>query len=41
MPEEWPVPGNTPEAFLRSVIGEGIPPIFILQIFNSVIGNDL
>ena len=41
LPEEWPVPGNTPEAFLRSVIGEGIPPIFILQIFNSVIGNDL
>ena len=29
LPENWPVPENTSEAFLRRIIGEGIPPLFV------------
>ena len=37
LPIEWPLPENTPEAFLRSIIGEGIPPIFLKKVFENLL----
>ena len=37
LPANWPVPIDTPEAFLRSVIGEGIPPLFVKKVFENII----
>lgn len=36
LPESWPVPLNTPEAFLRRIIGEGIPPLFVKKVFENL-----
>lgn len=36
LPKDWPVPDNTPEAFLRRIIGEGIPPLFVKKLFESL-----
>lgn len=36
LPANWNIPSNTPEAFLRSTIGEGIPPLFVKKIFNNL-----
>ena len=36
LPDDWPLPGNTNEAFLRSVIGEGIPPLFVKKVFENI-----
>ena len=36
LPANWNVPSNTPEAFLRSTIGEGIPPLFVKKLFNNL-----
>lgn len=36
LPEDWPVPENTSEAFLRRVIGEGIPPLFVKKVFGNL-----
>lgn len=36
LPKNWPVPENTSEAFLRRIIGEGIPPLFVRQVFNMI-----
>jgi DNA (cytosine-5)-methyltransferase 1 len=36
-PEDWPVPDDSPEAFLRSVMGEGIPPLFLKQVFEGIL----
>jgi DNA (cytosine-5)-methyltransferase 1 len=36
LPEDWPVPENTSEAFLRRVIGEGIPPLFVKKVFENL-----
>lgn len=36
LPDDWPVPLNTPEAFLRRIIGEGIPPLFIKKVFEQL-----
>ena len=33
LPDDWALPLNTNEAFVRSVIGEGIPPLFIKKLF--------
>lgn len=33
LPDDWPVPVDTPNEFLRSVIGEGIPPLFTKKVF--------
>lgn len=33
LPDDWPLPTSTPETFVRSVIGEGIPPLFIKKLF--------
>jgi DNA (cytosine-5)-methyltransferase 1 len=37
LPSNWPVPDNTSEAFLRRVIGEGIPPLFVKKVFEELI----
>jgi len=37
LPSDWNIPNNTSEAFLRSVIGEGIPPLFVKKIFESLL----
>lgn len=36
LPEDWPVPENTSEAFLRRIIGEGIPPLLVKHIFEQL-----
>ena len=36
LPEDWPVPLNTSEAFLRRIIGEGIPPLFVKKVFEQL-----
>lgn len=37
LPEDWPIPDNAPEAFLRSIIGEGIPPLFVKKVFKQIL----
>lgn len=36
LPEDWPIPSSASEAFIRRVIGEGIPPLFTKQVFESL-----
>lgn len=36
LPTDWPVPSNTSEAFLRRIIGEGIPPLFVKKVFEEL-----
>lgn len=36
LPKDWAIPPNTPEAFLRSIIGEGIPPLFVKKTFEKL-----
>lgn len=36
LPNTWPIPPNTSEAFLRRIIGEGIPPLFVKKVFESL-----
>lgn len=36
LPDDWNVPANTSEAFLRRIIGEGIPPLFVKKVFASL-----
>lgn len=36
LPKDWPVPENTPVAFLRRIIGEGIPPLFVKKVFENL-----
>ena len=36
LPENWNVPLNTNESFLRRIIGEGIPPLFVKKIFSKL-----
>lgn len=36
IPEGWPVPDDTSEAFLRRIIGEGIPPLFVKKVFENL-----
>ncbi len=36
IPQDWPVPENTSEAFLRRIIGEGIPPLFVKKVFENL-----
>jgi len=36
LPSDWPVPANTSEAFLRRIIGEGIPPLFVKKVFEKL-----
>ena len=36
IPNNWPIPSNTSEAFLRRIIGEGIPPLFVKKTFANL-----
>lgn len=36
LPDDWPMPSDTQEAFLRRIIGEGIPPLFVKQLFSMI-----
>ena len=36
LPKGWPIPDDTSEAFLRRVIGEGIPPLLVKHIFENL-----
>ena len=36
IPQNWPIPPDTPEAFLRRIIGEGIPPLFVKKLFMAI-----
>lgn len=36
IPDGWPVPDDTSEAFLRRIIGEGIPPLFVKKVFENL-----
>lgn len=36
IPKDWPVPADTQEAFLRRIIGEGIPPLFVKKLFMKL-----
>lgn len=36
IPDNWPLPDNTKEAFVRRIIGEGIPPLFIKKLFKKL-----
>ena len=40
LPNNWNVPHNTSEAFLRRIIGEGIPPMFIKKVFQNLKNGD-
>lgn len=39
LPDDWPVPLDTPDAFLRRIIGEGIPPLFVKKVFENLLGG--
>jgi len=36
LPQGWNIPEDTPQAFLRSIIGEGIPPLFVKKVFKNI-----
>ncbi|MBM6533053.1 DNA cytosine methyltransferase [Streptococcus dysgalactiae subsp. equisimilis] len=38
IPENWNIPDNAPEAFVRRIIGEGIPPLFVKKVFDNLSG---
>lgn len=38
LPDDWPLPSNASEAYVRRIIGEGIPPLFIKQLFEQING---
>lgn len=37
LPDDWPLPSNANVVFVRSVIGEGIPPLFVKKVFEKII----
>lgn len=37
LPDSWPLPVSTPAAFLRSIIGEGIPPLFVKKVYENLL----
>lgn len=37
LPSNWNLPDNVTEHFIRSVIGEGIPPLFVKKIFEQIL----
>ena len=37
LPEDWQIPKTESEAFIRRLIGEGIPPKFVKQLFKQII----
>lgn len=36
LPDNWNIPEKTPEQFLRRIIGEGIPPMFVKKVFKNL-----
>jgi len=36
LPQDWPLPMTTDEAFVRRIIGEGIPPLFVKKLFENI-----
>lgn len=36
LPEDWPLPLDTSEAFVRRIIGEGIPPLFMKKLLQEI-----
>ena len=40
LPLDWPLPNNVSEAFVRRVIGEGIPPLFVKKVFSNLVGDN-
>ena len=40
LPTDWPVPASTSEAFLRRIIGEGIPPLFVKKVFSNICDSE-
>ena len=38
LPENWAAETRATEAFLRRIIGEGIPPLFVKKAFNALKG---
>jgi len=41
LPDDWPLPDDVNEAFVRSVIGEGIPPLFVKKVFDEIISTNI
>jgi len=37
LPDDWSIPKGASEAFIRRLIGEGIPPLFVKKIFGNII----
>lgn len=37
IPDNWPLPHNVNRAFVRSIIGEGIPPLFVKKTFQNIV----
>lgn len=37
LPQDWPLPNEVSEPFVRRIIGEGIPPLFIKKLFRNII----
>uniref|UniRef100_UPI003FA1F771 DNA cytosine methyltransferase n=1 Tax=Mitsuokella multacida TaxID=52226 RepID=UPI003FA1F771 len=37
LPDDWPLPDDANIAFVRAVIGEGIPPLFVKKVFLEVV----
>lgn len=37
IPDTWAIPEDTSEAFLRRIIGEGIPPLFVKKVFENLL----
>lgn len=40
IPDDWQIPDDTSEAFLRRIIGEGIPPLFVKKVFENLIKQE-
>ena len=37
LPDSWPLPLDANPAFVRSIIGEGIPPLFVKKVFEKIL----
>lgn len=37
IPSTWAIPEDISEAFLRRIIGEGIPPLFVKKVFENLL----
>lgn len=37
LPDSWPLPLDANPAFVRSIIGEGIPPMFVKKVFETIV----